>query len=822
MKIPYGWVREFADLELTPAEAAERLVNAGIEVASVTPVAPHLRGVVVGRIDAVERDLGESHGHRLVLCRVSTGAERFAVVCGAPNVAVGVHAAFAPPGATLPAGPGQEGARTVGAVRIRDVESQGMLCSERELGLGEEHERGILIVGADAPPGADLVTHLRLDDSLLEIEITPNRPDCLSVVGVARELAALTGRRFRYREVTLPEAGAAAAELARVRVEAPDLCGRYTVRVIRGLRVGDSPAWMAARLRAVGLRPISNVVDVTNYVLWELGHPLHAFDYDRVTAAPGESGGRTLPTIVVRRAAAGERFTTLDGQERVLGEASLVIADPARAIGLAGVMGGANSEVSASTTAVLLESAHFNPGSIRRTSRGLGLATDAAYRFERGADIEALVDASARAAQLMAELAGGTVARGMVDVYPAPRPRPRVRLRMERVERVIGVAPPKAEAVRILKGLGLPVTERADGLEIEVPSFRRDIAMEDDLVEEVVRVWGYDRIVSTPPSGAISAVSEPDAFRQEQAVRRALVGAGLVEIIAYSFSNPVLDAALAGASSGGGTARLGALPLVNPLSQDASLMRRHLLEGVLGVVATNHRRQQPDVRVFEVGKAYGLGRAGVVERRGVALALTGARADTAWYAPADAVDVYDAKGLAEHALAALGARVPRVASGGESAAFEPDCHATLLGEDGRPLAEFGEVRLDVRRAFGIEAPVFAALVALDEVPAAPAGPHHEALPRFPSVPRDMAFVVGAEQALTAAEIEAALAAEAGPLLRRLTLFDVFRFPDGRRSLAWRLVFQAADRTLTDDEVNDIHARIALRVTERFGISLRGA
>ena len=821
MKIPYRWVREFADLELTPAEAAERLVNAGVEVASVTPVAPHLRGVVVGRIEAIERELGESHGHRLVLCRVSTGRERVAVVCGAPNVAVGLHAAFAPPGATLPAGPDRDDARTVGTARIRDVESQGMLCSERELGLGEEHERGVLVVGADAPPGADLVAHLGLDDSVLEIEITPNRPDCLSVVGVARELAALTARRFRYPEIRLAERGEDAATLARVRVEAPDLCGRYTVRVIRGVRVGDSPAWMAARLRAVGLRPISNVVDVTNYVLWELGPPLHAFDADRVTAASDEDG-RRVPTIVVRRAAAGERFTTLDGQERVLGDGTLVIADPARAIGLAGVMGGLNSEVSASTRDVLLESAYFNPASIRRTSRALGLKTDAAYRFERGADIDALVDASARTAQLMAELAGGTVARGMIDVYPAPRPRPRVRLRMERVERVIGVTPPRAEAVRILSGLGLPVTERADGLEVEVPSFRRDISMEDDLVEEVVRVWGYDRIVSTPPSGAISAVTEPDAFRQEQVVRRALVAAGLTDVIAYSFSNPALDAALAGAAAGSGGGRLGALPLVNPLSQEASLMRRHLLEGVLGVVATNHRRQQPDVRIFEVGKAYGLARDRVVERRGVAIALTGARADAAWYATAEAVvDVYDAKGLAEHVLAALGVRAPRVSSGGESAVFEPDCHATLLGEDGRSLAEFGEVRQAVRRAFDIDAPVFAAVVALDEVPPAPAGPHHEALPRFPSVPRDMAFVVDAEQTVTAAEIEAALAAEAGPLLRRLILFDVFRFPDGRRSLAWRLVFQAGDRTLTDDEINAIHARIARRVSERFGIALRG-
>ncbi|MEK7715918.1 MAG: phenylalanine--tRNA ligase subunit beta, partial [candidate division NC10 bacterium] len=292
MKVPYKWVKEFVDLRLAPAEAADRLVNAGIEVAGVTPLAPDLRGVVVAEIEAIERELGESHGHRLVLCRVSTGYQRYAVVCGAPNTKVGARAAFAPPGAVLP------GHRAVKATKIRGVESQGMLCSERELGLGDEHEAGLLLVDGTTPLGADLVAHLGLDDHVLEIEITPNRPDCLSVVGVARELAALTGARFQPPRVRLKESGAAARALVRVRIEAPDLCHRFTARVISGVTVAPSPSWLQQRLRAVGLRPISNVVDVTNYVLWELGHPLHAFDYDRVSEG----------TIVVRRAGAGERF----------------------------------------------------------------------------------------------------------------------------------------------------------------------------------------------------------------------------------------------------------------------------------------------------------------------------------------------------------------------------------------------------------------------------------------------------------------------------------------------------------------------------------
>src|SRR3989441_5682909 len=522
MKIPYKWLQEFVDLRLSPAEAADRLTNAGIEVAAVTPLAPDVRGVVVGEIEAIERELGESHGHRLLLCRVSTGSQKFSVICGAPNTKVGVRAAFAPPGAVLP------GQRRVETATIRGVPSQGMLCSERELGFGPEPEDGILVLDGDAPLGRDLVAHLGLDDHVLEVEVTPNRPDCLSVLGVARELAALTGARLRAPKIVLKEAGPPARTLVRVRIEAPDLCHRFTARAITGVTVGPSPAWLQARLRAVGLRPISNVVDVTNYVLWELGHPLHAFGAARVADA----------TIVVRRARPGERFITLDGQARTLDASMCVIADPERAIGLAGVMGGQNSEVTDATTRVLLESAYFDPGTTRRTSRALDLKTDAAYRFERGADIEGLLDASARTAQLIAELAGSLVARGVIDVYPRKRRPVRVRLRMARVKRVLGVAPPAAQARRILAGLGLGVRARGADLDVTVPSFRRDLAIEDDLVEEVIRVWGYDRIPTTFGRGTVALARDSDSGRQERIVREALVGAGLTECVTYAFSDP--------------------------------------------------------------------------------------------------------------------------------------------------------------------------------------------------------------------------------------------------------------------------------------------
>jgi phenylalanyl-tRNA synthetase beta chain len=840
MKIPYAWIKEFVDLRLTAEQAADRLVNAGIEVASVTSLAPDCKGVVVGEIEAIERELGRGQGgYPLFVCRVSTGRERHAVVCGAPNTKVGARAAFAPPGAVLPGG------RRIAVAKIQGAESQGMLCSERELEIGEEHEAGILLVDG-ARPGADLVAALGLDDHVLEIEVTPNRPDCLSVVGVARELAALTGARFRPPKIALEESSEPARALARVRIEAPDLCHRFTARIISGVTVGPSPARLRARLRVVGLRPISNVVDATNYVLWELGQPLHAYDYE--TIADG--------TIVVRRAGAGERFATLDGQERTLDPSMLLIADPRRAIGLAGVMGGADTEMTGRTTHVLLESAWFAPASIRRTSRALGLRTDAAYRFERGADVEMLAVASARAAALIAELAGGTIARGIVDAYPRKRRPQRVRLRMSRVTRILGVAPPPARARKILTGLGLTVKARGADFEVTIPSFRRDLSMEDDLVEEIIRVWGYDRIPSTLPGGAIAPVTHPATMRQSQTVRRALVGAGLAEVITHSFSDPARAALFRRPTD------QPPVELLNPLAQDASWLRSHPLEGVLGAAATNARRQQPDVRIFEICKTYARGRPGeagdagvseparagagertgvseparaslrppsvdagltapaTTERRWLAIALTGSRGEPGWYGDREPVDVYDAKGLAEHALDALGVRAG-TGDGGVLGGFEPDCHGTFVADGGEVVGEFGEVAAALREELGIPAPVFAAVISLDTVPAAPAAPaRYQPLPRFPAVERDLAFVVGSGHALTAAQIESAIRETAGPLLRRVALFDVFRFPDGRVSLAWRLLFQAEDRTLTDDEVNAVQERIVRRMTETFPITLR--
>lgn len=811
MKISYRWLQEFVETELDVRAVADRLTNAGIGVEQIAPVVEGLAGVVVGQIEAVERELGTSAaGHVNRLVRVAVPGQHFSVVCGAPNAAPGLRAAFAPPGARLP------GLGPVTAAKIRGVVSEGILCSERELGLSDDHG-GILVLPVEAPLGADLITYLGLDDWILDIEITPNRPDALSVVGVAREIAALTGAPFRFPRVVATEGDVEASSLAAVEVQAPDLCPRFCARVITGLTVKASPPWLAQRLRAVGLRPINNLVDVTNYIMWELGQPLHAFDLDALAQH----------TVVVRRARPGERTKTLDGQERALGPDMALVCDPERAVGIGGVMGGADSEVTHGTTRVLLEAAYWDPGSIRRTSRALGLSTDAAYRFERGGDIEAPPDVLARAAQLMADLGGGVVARGVIDVYPEPRPHRRMALRMSRVERVIGASPPREEAVRILQALGFAVDDSGEDLQVVVPSFRRDIHQEDDLVEEIVRIWGYDRIPLTLAGGGeIQPITQPAGLRLARLMGRTLNAAGLSECVTWVFLDPDRLKRMGWAD------REGLLALQNPLSVERSILRPSLLPGLLEVVGLNANRQMPDVRAFEAGNVFAPHRPEDGDRPAhedlrLGLVLTGLRAPRAWFAGArDRVDLYDVKGMAEAALQAAGVTDARMVPWSDDqvpAYLEPGRAARLVCGT-TDLGWFGEVALAAREVFDLPGPVFAAelsVTALTTLP--PPTVRYEPLPRFPAVQRDLAVVVSSQ--VTVGQVEAAIRALDVPLLSRVTLFDVYtggQVGAGRRSLAWSLTFQAPDRTLTDAEVNRVHSLIVAEVTRQFGAEVRGA
>jgi phenylalanyl-tRNA synthetase beta chain len=811
VKITYRWLQEFVETNLDARAVADRLTNAGIGVEQVAPVVEGLSGVVVGEIEAVERELGVSAaGHHNRLVRVALPDRRLRVVCGAPNAAVGQRAAFAPPGARLP------GLGEVKAAKIRGVVSEGILCSEKELGVSDDHS-GILVLPAEAPLGADLSTYLGLDDWILDIEITPNRPDALSVVGVAREVAALTGAPFRFPKVAVDEGETEAAALAALHIQATDLCPRFCARVITGLTVKPSPPWLAQRLRAVGLRPINNLVDVTNYVMWELGQPLHAFDLDMLAQH----------TVVVRRARPGERIKTLDGQERPVGPDMALVCDPERAVGIGGVMGGADSEVTASTTRVLLEAAYWDPGSIRRTSKALGLSTDAAYRFERGGDIEAPPDVLARAAQLMVDLGGGAVARGVLDAYAAPRPHRRLGLRLARVERVIGASPAREDAVRILQALGFAVDDSGEDLQVVVPSFRRDIHQEDDLVEEIARIWGYDKIpLALAGGGEIIPVKRPPGLRVARAMSRALNAAGLFECVSWSFVDPERLARI------GWSDASALIALQNPLSVERSVLRPSLLPGLLEVLAINANRQNPDARLFEVGNVFAPHRPEDGDRPAhedlrVGIALTGLRAPRAWFNGArDRVDVYDAKGMAQAALAAAGITdaltVPFSDERGP-AHLEPGRAARLV-RAGAELGYFGELARRAREAFDLPAPVFVAELSVTTLAALPPpATRYEPLPRFPAVQRDLAIVVAGD--VTADDVEDAIRGMNVPLLTRISLFDVYtggQVGAGKRSLAWSLTFQAPDRTLTDAEVNRLHERIVAETVRRFGAEVRGA
>jgi phenylalanyl-tRNA synthetase beta chain len=550
------------------------------------------------------------------------------------------------------------------------------------------------------------------------------------------------------------------------------------------------------------------VVDVTNYVLWELGHPLHAFDRELV--------GKHH--VVVRRARPGERLTTLDGQVRALTPEMLVIADPERAIGIAGVMGGANTEVGEATTSVLLESAYFQPGSVRRTARALGLSTEASYRFERGADVEGLRLALDRAAGMIAELAAGRVARGVLDAYPAPPPPRRVTLRPSRIRQVVGAAPPPEAIAAILAGLGLPAEPREEAFEVAVPSFRRDVTMEDDLVEEVVRVWGYDHIPSTLPSGALTLTRRPRSLRVLDAVRAALTAAGLQEAVTLSLVDP---AALARLGYGPGDPRL--VPVQNPLARDRSVLRPTLLAGLLEVLAANVRRQAPDVRLFEVGRVFASRGAGELphEDTRAAIALTGLRAPRSWFAGRARADVFDAKGAVEGLVEALGRGEVSVEPVAAAHLEEGRGGTVLVG--GTPVGTFGELAPAVQQALDLPGPVYVAEVSLDGLEALPARVRqHRPLPRHPGVQRDLAVVLPA--GVPAARVQAAIEAAAPATLRRVVLFDVYAgdpVPPGMRSLAFGLFYRTDERTLTDAEVNQAHAAVVEHVRAELGAEVRG-
>ncbi|MFU8857138.1 MAG: phenylalanine--tRNA ligase subunit beta [Deferrisomatales bacterium] len=807
MRISLNWLKAYVDVDLPPEEVARRLTLAGLEVSGVERLGEGIAEVVVAQI--LERN-PHPNADRLSLCRVSDGRETHDIVCGAANMQAGDRVALARVGATLPGGV------TIRKAKIRGQTSSGMLCSERELGLGDDHA-GILILPPGAEVGRPLVEVLGLPDHVMEVELTPNRADCLSVVGVAREVAALAGAVLRVPTPVVPEEGPAVEDQTSVEIRDPDLCHRYAARVIRGVRLAPSPVWLRQRLRSAGVRAINNVVDVTNYVLLELGHPLHAFDLQRL------EGER----IVVQRARPGQRFTTLDGQERTLGEDSLVICDAEGAVALAGIMGGLNSEVQDDTVDLLLESAYFLPTNIRKTSKKLGLRTEASYRFERGTDVEGLRLALDRATELIVELAGGVVARGVWDAYPTPHAARRVPLRYAKLAGVLGVEVPPGEAQARLESLGLAVVRRdSEGLEAEIPPFRVDLEREIDLIEEIARLRGYDAVPATLPTVPMTCEALPPRLVLAERTRDSLAALGLREAISLSFVDPEDDDRL-GLPADSPLRRK--VALANPLSRETAVLRTGLLGGLLRAAGLNARRQNRDVRLFEVGRTYHPIEGQTLPREvlGVAAVLTGRRWPLAWWADAEPVDFFDAKGLVEELLRSLGVSGARFEAAPDIPWLHPGRAARVLvgpgkGGEGTVFGWVGQIHPDRAEGYELPSPAVGFELDLEAAGRAAATPgHFPGLERFPAVERDVAVLV--ERSVRAQDVLDAVASVESPLVRSARLFDVFeggRLPPGTLSLAVRVVYRSDERTLTEEEVAAVEAAILGRLEERVGARLR--
>ncbi len=801
MKISIGWLSEFVTVPWSPPELASRLTMAGLEVESVERVGHTLNEVVVGEVLEMAP---HPRTPTLQVCTVGVGqGRRLSIVCGAPNVTVGCRAPVALPGALLP-----EGRRITRAV-IRGVTSEGMLCSEADLGLGEDTS-GLLLLPSSTGVGTSLARALALEDTILEIAVTPNRGDCLSHLGIAREVAALSGRAVRVPSPPLRDRKPPVTSAVSVTVRAPALCPRYVARVVRGLTVRPSPLSLRLRLLRIGIRPINNIVDVTHYVMAEVGQPLHAFDVERLR-------GRR---IVVRRAREGETLVTVDGVHRSVTPHMLVIADAERPVAIAGVMGGEESGVRGDTRSVLIESAFFDPGSVRQTAKALGLSTEASYRFERGVDIDGVARAASRAAQLMGEVGGGEIAAGIVDVSPRKKARSPVSLRLGRASALVGYRVETREAGRILTALGFRVTPPKNGvLRVTVPSHRHDIRHEVDLIEEITRISGFDRIPTTLPAGVVYPPS-PSLLRSvEGLVKRMLAAAGFTEAVTFSFTTPGLFDKLRLSDD---DPRRGAVTLSNPLSEEGSLLRTMLFPSLFPAAAVG-ARERGRVRLFEIARTYHpVKEAGKLpeEQVKVAALVAGLREIPHWSRAHGEVDFYDLKGVLEEVGRGLGITWDFRPDGKEPY-LSPACRAEVWVE-GERVGVIGQIHWDVAEAFGVPRETFLCEVDLESLARrARLVPRVILPPRFPAVLRDIAIQVPEET--SAARIVALIREAGGDVLESCHLFDIYRgdkIPPGSKSLAFSLVYRALDRTLTDDVVAGCHQRIADCLRDKLGAVIR--
>src|SRR5579871_1077951 len=877
MLIPYTWLRSYVDSELSPDVLAERLTMAGLEVDRVVYGKANLAtgeldtwdGIVTAEIVWLEPIKGSDH---LNATRVTTGdGKELSVVCGAPNIRLHDRVPLATLGAKV-------GGITIAEKKKMGVLSQGMLCSPRELGLSDDHS-GIYILPPDTPLGVPLAQIV--GEPVIDLDIKAHRGDLFCVTGVAREVSAFTGKELHLPQTALREKGTAANKLMKLEVRDADLCPRYTARVVRGVKIGPSPQWLAERLILAGMRPINNVVDVTNYVMLELGQPLHAFDYDKVADH----------TIIVRRADPGETLTTLDSVTRQSTPEMLLITDPAGPNVIAGIFGGERVEVDDNTTNLILEAAHFKPTNVRRTSVTLGLRTESSGRFEKNPDIELTAIAIDRAAHLITELAGGEVARGRLDFYPEPVTPREIPFLPSQVEWLTGMTVTRNECIENLQGLGFGVRDGGEGADeallVTVPTWRGDVEESADLVEEVARIAGFDRIPSTIPVGPLPEPLPDDWFAREDRIRDILVGAGLTEILTYSLTNRLTMAKLLRGADAGeellltapvtgaderdtGNAtngaitttaastralerrqieaiaeRLPAITLRNPLSTELDSLRLTLMSGLLNTIRENSKHEDTGLWLFELGRRYlptpelADGTGGAQERRTLGIALAGPLAHT-WLGDDRDADFYDLKGIAETLLDGLMVARYRFVPA-QHPTFHPGRCARLevamisdeaAGQSAgatpaeviwKTVAVLGEVHPEVADRFDLSERTYLLEMDLERLfSVVPEVVKHAAIPRYPAAQRDLAVLVAADA--PAAEVSETIQAGGGALVRDVRLFDVYTgegVPEGKKSLAFALTYQAPDRTLTDQEIEKTQAAILSALRQRFGAKLRG-
>jgi len=806
MKVSYQWLAEYVDLSgCTPRELAEKLTRSGVEVDAVESRNAGVSGVVIGYVKERSK---HPDADRLNVCTVDAGqGADLQIVCGAPNVDKGQKVLVALIGAKLPGG------LNIKRSKLRGVESQGMICSAKELGLNDkllakDQQEGIMVLPEEAEIGMDAVSYLGLDDYILELGLTPNRSDCLSMLGVAYEVAAILGNEVVLPQIELTESGE--PNPINVKIEATDECVQYHGRHFTGAVIASSPQWMKNRLMAYGIRPINNVVDVTNYVLLEYGQPLHAFDAGQVADR----------SIVVRLAEDGETLVTLDDQERKLDARTLLIADPTKGLAIAGVMGGANSEITGDTHEIILEAAWFTPQTVRRTARALGMRTEGCVRWEKGVDQARVREAGERAAALIQQLSGAKISGGIASAVVTVAKPAVVPVSLAKINQLLGTSLAASDVSPIFERLQFPYAAAKDSWTVTVPTRRGDIALPEDLVEEVARLYGYDNIPTSLPSGATTQGSLTPEQRLRRTVRRHLIGAGLNEAISYALLHPdrVEDAA------GLHQEKVKPIALVMPMSEERSVLRTSLIPSLLETIAYNKNRQNHDVAVFELGRVFlsteeALSRL-PEERLYVAGAVTGQWIPQNWMGARQPVDFYQAKGIVESLLTRLGIQNVQYKAAAGLAGLHPGRTAEVWAGVQR-LGYVGQIHPGTERAYDLSETYVFQLDMAKLVELAASVGFYNPLPKFPAVTRDLALVV--DRAVPAGALEATIREAAGELLESLTLFDVYtgeRIAADKKSMAFALVLRHPERTLQDEEIRQATAAVIEALKTKTGAELR--